>query len=681
MTPFLLHLSRSALLAGAVLASPLLSAQTVNQTTTPAPNGTVPAAPPPIADFFDNPAFSGARLSPDAAFLAVRFSSNNGRTRLAVIDLANNSTKVVAQFDERDIAEVEWVNNERLVFSSSDTTSAPGDSQYGPGLFAVNRDGSDTRQLVRMSSTYAAKNSNTNMLGANHTLLPQMGQQNTGFVYVLAPKWSDGGELEHISLVRVDTLSGRSETVRRPGATRSWLLDQKGEPRIATVSDKNIQSIHYLDPASGAWRQLAAFDSYLGGKDAFTPLEFGPDGTLYALAYGAGKHTSALYTVDLATGKLSDKPLLALDGFDFDGHLVGNRERLLGIRYLSDARATAWLDPAMQQAQAKVDALLPGTVNLIDVGARASTPWVMVSSYSDRDPGSYALFNISTGRLNPVGQSHPRIRRADMASQELVHYQARDGLRIPAWLTIPKGAPRKNLPLVVLVHGGPYVRGGEWKWSADSQFLASRGYAVLEPEFRGSRGYGDKHYRAGWRQWGLAMQDDIADGARWAIAQGLVDRKRICIAGASYGGYATLMGLVKDPDLFRCGVSWVGVTDIALLYTGGANYFSDVSQDYIKYGMPALVGDLVKDAAQFKATSPVAQAARIKQPLLMAYGSSDTRVPLYHGKQFMEAVKPVNPNVEYVVYDNEGHGWSLPATRLDFWGRVEKFLQRNIGQP
>jgi dipeptidyl aminopeptidase/acylaminoacyl peptidase len=241
------------------------------------------------------------------------------------------------------------------------------------------------------------------------------------------------------------------------------------------------------------------------------------------------------------------------------------------------------------------------------------------------------------------------------------------------------GRGGKNLPLVVLVHGGPYVRGVSWDWNPEVQFLASRGYAVLEPEYRGSTGYGYALFRAGWKQWGLKMQDDIADGARWAIAEGYADAKRICIAGGSYGGYATLMGLINDGDLYKCGIDWAGVTDINLMYDGNWTAASDLSEEWKEYGMPVLVGDQVNDAAQLKATSPLENAARIRQPLLLVYGGSDLRVPLYHGKKFYNAVKQTNPDVEWVVYDEEGHGWGLPKNRMDFWSRVEKFLDKNIG--
>jgi dipeptidyl aminopeptidase/acylaminoacyl peptidase len=183
--------------------------------------------------------------------------------------------------------------------------------------------------------------------------------------------------------------------------------------------------------------------------------------------------------------------------------------------------------------------------------------------------------------------------------------------------------------------------------------------------------------RAGWKQWGLKMQDDVADATRWAIGQGLADSKRICIAGASYGGYATLMGLIRDPDLYRCGVAWAAVTDIGLLYSLN---WSDLSEVWKKYGMPVLIGDPVQDATQFDATSPLKQAARLSQPLLLAFGGSDQRVPIAHGTRLRDAVRKTNSQVEWIEYADEGHGWSRPENRYDFWTRVEAFLAKQLAQ-
>ena len=637
------------------------------------------AAPPPLADFFANPEFSGALLSPDARHLAVRVLGPNQRERLAVVNLADNSIKVVAQFDDVDVGEIEWVNSQRLVYATRDRQSAPGDLRYAPGLYAVNRDGSDFRQLAERGFAPNLSTSIYKPLPWHTWLTGQRGAQNSSAIYVRSTVYTATREVDYMALLRLDTATGRSTPVPPPGKVRRWLLDQDGEPRVAITKERNIETIQYREPASGAWRQLAQFDAYLGGKDAFTPLAFGPDGTLFVSAR-LGSDTLNLHIYDLAAGRIDPEPVVALPGMDFSGSLLVSQGKLLGVRYLADRTTTRWFDPAMAATQAGVDSALPQTVNLISMARDAAAPYLVVTSYADVQPTSYSILNRATGQLTPIGATLPRIKAEQMSKQQLVHYQARDGLRIPAWLTVPQHGSGKQLPLVVLVHGGPYLRGSSWQWDGEVQFLASRGYAVLEPEFRGSAGFGSKHFRAGWKQWGLKMQDDIADGARWAIAQGVAASDRICIAGGSYGGYATLMGLVNDPDLYRCGIDLVGVTDIGLLYSGHWSFASDMSDDWKQYGMPELIGDPVKDAAQFRATSPLAQAARITQPLLLAYGAQDRRVPLYHGQQFLAAVKEHNRDVEWVVYEEEGHGWSLPKNRIDFWRRAELFLDRQIGK-
>jgi dipeptidyl aminopeptidase/acylaminoacyl peptidase len=511
-----------------------------------------------------------------------------------------------------------------------------------------------------------------------HTfMLNQRGAQDSNAVYVRSLDFDDNGVVRTVNLLRLDTVTGQFQTVQRPGPVDSWLLDSAGEPRLTLRSEGGKTRMHYRDPASGQWRLIAEFATYTGTRGAFSPVGFGNDGKLYVRT-NAGRDTTSLHTFNLATGQLDPEAVVVTEGYDFTGGLVARPGKLLGVQFETDAPGSAWFDKDMQATQQAVDKLLPGTVNLISVAARADAPWVLVRSFSDTRPLAYNLYNPGTGKLNPIGSSREGIDPARMGRQDPVRYKARDGREIPALLTLPARG-KKNAPLVVLVHGGPFVRGNHWGWDPEAQFLASRGYAVLEPDFRGSRGYGVAHYRAGWKQWGLAMQDDLADGARWAVAQGYADPKRICIAGASYGGYAALMGLVKDPGLYKCAVNWAGVTDINLLYDGHWSFDSDLDDDYKQHGMPVLIGDQVKDAAQLKATSPIEQASRITQPLLLAYGAVDRRVPLYHGNKFRDAVQAHNKQVEWIVYQDEGHGWTRPQNRFDFWTRVEKFLGRHIG--
>jgi len=643
-------------------------------------------ARPPIAHFFEDAEFTGALLSPNAKFVAVRVGAKGKRQGLAMIDLASGDIAPVVSYSDTDIGDYQWISDKRLVFDTVDRKVGQGEMNRAPGVFAVNRDGSVLRQLVARDGdgwvvNAAEKRGMQEMLAWNHFLIPQRNVDDSEHVYLKHPVYEGRGyTVRHVELKRVNTVTGAASTVPRPEHTQGWVLDQKGEPRMAFSLLRDIGSVHYRDPATAQWRKLVSYNVYTGANEGFTPLAFGPGGTLFVEA-NVNSDLSAIHTFNFATGKVNPEPTVVTDKYDFDGELITNRDKVLGVRLTSDARTTVWFDTRMQALQKTVDALLPDTENLVSVAIRPETPWVLVEAYSDVRPRTFMLFNSATGAFRKIGSTHPLIDPAAMGRQQTVSYRARDGLAIPALLTLPPGSSGKNLPLVVLVHGGPFVRGSSWGWDEEAQFLATRGYAVLQPEFRGSTGFGYAHFQAGWKQWGLKMQDDIADGARWAIAQGIASPARICIAGASYGGYATLMGLVNDPALYRCGINWVGVTDIQLMYDGDWTFASDMPERYLKFGMPHLVGDPVGDAAQLKATSPLLQAARIRQPLLLAYGGNDRRVPAYHGEKFYQAVKQHNPDVEWVLYQNEGHGWHTPATRIDFWTRVEKFLDRHIGTP
>jgi dipeptidyl aminopeptidase/acylaminoacyl peptidase len=292
------------------------------------------------------------------------------------------------------------------------------------------------------------------------------------------------------------------------------------------------------------------------------------------------------------------------------------------------------------------------------------------------DPGTFMLFNTQTGKFTMLGASMRGIDSKQMAHTELHRYKARDGMEIPAWLTLPRKPSQKNLPLIVLVHGGPGIRGGNWEWDAGVQFLASRGYAVLQPEFRGSEGFGFRHFAAGWKQWGLAMQTDLSDAARWAVAKGIADPARICIGGSGYGGYATLMGLITEPDLFRCGFEWGGITDINMMFEFST---SNLTTTFKNYTMKVTVGDPEKDSAQIKATSPLLLAGKLKQPLLIGHGGADRLVPIDHGIKFKNEASKTNADLEWVEYTQETDRIGAIKNRVDYWTRVEKFLDKNIG--
>ncbi|GGC83200.1 peptidase [Undibacterium terreum] len=630
------------------------------------------AAPPAVSEFFKPIVLNSARLSPDGKSVAILVSGSDERVMLAVIDVTTNAHKILEHFSSLDIANVHWVNNKRVVFQVTDKTIGQGETRTGPGLFAIDIDGSNHRELIERF--YTSERKISRQLPPNHFFVDVDHQKDSDDVFVVE---QNGNNLKPtLNFLRLNTRTGLTQRIETPKNSVSFLVDKAGQVRVAEASDKSITSIYYKDPKTENWRKLIEFDPLK--EEGFTPLFISPDGSLYVSAH-QGQDTTSAYKYDLENNRVSGTPLISMKGYDFRGSFVYNtvENKVIGLRYETDAEATMWFDDSWKKMQERIDAQLPDTINTISGAEFASSETILVHAHSDIYPGVYLLFNTKTGKFSPLGEAMPNIDRRQMSHMDMVRYKARDGLEIPAYLTLPRGSSGKNLPLVVMVHGGPYVRGGHWQWNPVTQFLASRGYAVLEPEFRGSTGYGSKLWTSGWKQWGLAMQDDVTDGTKWAIAQGYADPKRICIAGASYGGYATLMGLIKEPDLYQCGISWVGVSDINLLYDVT---WSDTSDDYAKYGMPTLIGDQVKDAAQLKATSPIEQASRLKKPLILAYGGSDVRVPVVHGTKFYNAVKAHNPNVEWIVYGEEGHGWRLKKNNIDFWTRVEKFLDQNIGK-
>ncbi len=636
------------------------------------------AAPVPIESFFEHPSFMGATLSPSGHFVALRVANknNDGRAALAVLDTDTMKLKEVASFDGYDIGLFRWVNDERLVYTLTDLRLAPGDINHAPapGLFAVNRDGNGFRQLVSKEYRGIIRGGEEDLVLPWNTFFSgtSVGQDSND-VFVGKVVGAGKSVDTYIELERLNTVTGKATPIDTPPYSTHWWIGRGDVPRIAQSQQGKMVSLHYNDPTTGQWRTFAEFES-LSAK-AFWPLYYAEDGTLYVRATN-GKDKAAVYRYDLAHNALLPEPVVASEKFDIEPALIANSGKLAGIRFQLDGKITQWLDSDMAALQKQIDARLPSTTNRIEPSQHADTPYLVIQAFSDVQPSIYLLYNKDTQKLTKLGAERPAIDPKQMGQRDMVHYKARDGLDIPAYITMPPAGAKKNLPMVVLVHGGPSVRGGYWNWNAQAEFLASRGYVVLEPEFRGSTGFGAHHFMAGWRQWGLEMQNDVADGAKWAIAQGIADPKRICIGGASYGGYATLMGLVNDPDLYRCGFEWAGVTDIDLMYSVRWSDAPDIEKSY---GLPILVGDHEKDAAQLKATSPLEQASRIKQPLLLAYGGADQRVPIVHGEKFYDAVKKTNSDVEWIEYPNEGHGWSLLKDHVDFWNRVEKFLGRNIG--
>jgi dipeptidyl aminopeptidase/acylaminoacyl peptidase len=293
-------------------------------------------------------------------------------------------------------------------------------------------------------------------------------------------------------------------------------------------------------------------------------------------------------------------------------------------------------------------------------------------STTDRNPGTYYLLDTAALRLKKLFDLAEWIHPQEMAPMKPMEYKARDGLTIHGYLTLPLGGSGKNLPLVVNPHGGPSAR-DVWEFDPGVQFLANRGYAVLQVNFRGSTGYGKSFLKAGFREWGLKQQDDITDGVKWVIDQGIADPKRVCIFGASYGGYAALIGLEQTPELYRCGISYAGVTDIIRTLKKSLPELKIAEAMAIEQ-----IGDVKEDKAHLKDVSPLAHVDKIQVPVFLAHGEYDRRVPIETARDLARALKKQGKLYDFMVRDDEDHGFHQETNKIAFWTKVEAFLKSNL---
>lgn len=459
------------------------------------------------------------------------------------------------------------------------------------------------------------------------------------------------------------------------GKPMRWAFDKRGQLRGVTLMNsafwKDVTKVSnwYRASADAKWELLAEF----GVNDEYwTPVYVPETPGKLVVRSREGRDTYAMFEYDVATRSMGSMMVghPALDIISAHDVAGGNEAVDRVVTYGMKLQQT-WFDPVWARLQATVDATFPGTVNILS-GDPAKR--VLIYSYSDVDPGAWYLLDIDGMRLRTVTSAKPRIKPEEMHRMEVVSYKADDGLAIPAYLTRPNNSTGPQ-PAVVLIHGGPIAR-DSWRWEAEVQLLASRGYVVLQPQFRGSSGFGRKFERAGFGQWGLAMQDDVTAGVHYLVREGIADPKRICIYGASYGGYAALWGLVKTPELYRCGVSFAGVSDIEHMWKDR----SDTSGNKVSREMMAnRIGDVSVQKAQFAEVSPLRNAARIKAPVLLMHGVIDQRVPLSHGQKMRAELKRLGKQVEWLEFENEGHGVRFVSNEKKYYETLLDFLHREIG--
>jgi len=625
---------------------------------------------PPVATFFAGPRTGGMAISPDGTHIA-SLQVVDGHMNVVVMDLATRTSRPMPSTRTRDAVSVWWINDHRLLLESGTLGGRQKDVRGG-GLYAVDIDGSNPRQL----GSGLGETMERSKLGlvrpiALVRMLPGGGDDFIAQEFLIGHRGTEPG-----ALVRIDSRNGNrsylSDDKPDKGDLEAWTVDRNGVGRTLTVSSEGSVRVWYRAADRAPWEKIGEYAVL--SADKWAPVAVAADGkTLLAISW-AGRDKAAIRRYDPAAHAMgeivAEHPQVDLTDvvFSSDGEAIG-------VRYEADRAGFIWFDAERTALQHEIDKALPDTVNSM-AGSRDLRRFV-VTSTSDVQPGAFYLFDRDARKLEWLADSSPWIDPGQMSPMQPVRYAARDGLEIPAYLTLPRGSTGKDQPMVVLVHGGPWVEGARWYYNPEVQFLASRGYAVLQPNYRGTTRYGWKHFSSSFMQWGLAMQDDITDGVKWAIARGYADPGRICIYGASYGGYAALMGLAKTPELYKCAIDYVGITDLKLFVSGAS---SDLAYSpFMRYEARAMIGDPERDAARLKATSPVELAGEIKAPVFLAYGSADRRVIPEHGTRMKAALEAAGRKPLWMNAAGEGHGYRTMENDVKFYEAMEQFLAGNIG--
>jgi len=624
------------------------------------------AAPPSIEEFQRPPAFSGPVLSPDGRHVAAIVNPDGKTTSVAVIatDKPGEATPIKA-FGQADIREVHWIDSERLVFTVRPRVDGEGWG-IGPGLWTLNRDGSGFKQWVNPVGRGRQGGPQANrMLEGNWTLFQPPLQDQPGKLVLRHNVGDLQRYITHVDLASLDVATGqrRALTEGAPKGVTSWVLDATGQPVFAAGSNgRGGQRIHWRDGEAGwkLWHESERFESERW------PLAVDREGRLYLSVHENGRR--ALHRADRLAPDAPTTRIAASATHDVNARLLrdADSDQLLGVQFETDVPQSMWFSRELAEAQAEIDARLPGAANLLQCQRCLAVPQLLVTSLTDRRPPRYFLFDRATRQLSPLAASMPWIPEG--RPRQTASTAARDGLRLPLVVTHP-GTPGPA-PTVLLVHGGPWVRGNHWSWQAEPQFYASRGYLVLEVDFRGSAGYGQRHLRAGDRQWGLKMQDDLDDALAWAVKGGLADPQRVCIVGASYGGYAALMGLARGG--IACAAASLAPTDLSKL---ASRHWSDIAAEALSHDLPKTLGD---DPALLASNSPIRLVDKLQGPLLLAYGERDERVPLAHGTELRDALTAAGRPPEWVSYPGEYHGFYKWEHRQDHWRRIEAFLARHL---
>lgn len=600
----------------------------------------------PIQDFFKDPEFTAISLSPDGKHMAVSVPQAD-RTVLAVLRVEDQG--LVGKWDfgpDRHFRQVTWVNNERLLFVVTFKTGKF-DFEVGKGdMYASNIDG--TKRIDIPNGNYFEI----------VNLLPEDPSN------ILVQR-----SVENAFLYKLNVYTGKTSTVASaPVEQGSFLVDHERNPRFVYGAMNDGRNVTYRRDGE-KWSLV--HESERNGA-TYVPLGFAGDNTNVYMEKGEDGKPASIVLLNMDTREetqLSDNGTVSPSGYLWSS----DRKTLLAVWYEDGVPYWDFIAPDHPETKAYAGLVkaFPGKA------VRFMRPsedgrYLSMRVYSDTAPPEAYLFDRQTGKAKFLTASMEWIKPEEMATMKPVSVKTRDGLVIHGYLTVPKGSDGKNLPMIVNPHGGPHGPRDEWGFNPEVQLLANRGYAVLQMNYRGSGGYGNAFEGMGYRKWGTTMQDDLTDSVHWAISQGIADPNRVCIYGASYGGYAALMSVVREPDLYKCTVGYVGVYDLDI--QRDADFMAHESgRSYLKDAYPL-------EKSERAAQSPVYGVDRIKVPIMLVHGEKDVRVPIKNMNVLVDRLAKVGKKPDDIIVEKkEAHGFRDLDNQVNLYTRMLAFFDKYIG--
>lgn len=614
----------------------------------------------PVEYFFKNAAYEYVVISPTGKYFAIK-SNAGDRDQILIFDRTNN--KVASSFnlaENQRFSQIHWVSEERFIFASQKYVGQWDEQGGPPNLYAANADGSNRRQLFF-----------TNQAGYQLlSLLPD----DPDHILIGRYHWRDEGL---VKVHRIDVNNARLiYEADQPPSANGVSTDAQGNLRIGYIieeDDDDIFKSHitlfYKPFGKSDWVEYDIKDYEPGAT--LQLIGYSPDGRFAYIATNNWDATTQVYTFDTKLATI--EKTVGNDIVDVYSQVTGLNNELIGVEFMPGKIDRVYIDQESKSTKLlkQLEQAFPGQ-RISITSSTADNKLAVIRTSSDRNAGEFYLLNTETLQVSFIAAPHDKLFAEDMAPMQPIQYETRDGVTIHGYLTTPLDWDGESkLPMIVNVHGGPHGPRDTWGFNPEVQFFANRGYAVLQVNFRGSGGYGDDFMASGFKKWGREMQDDVTDGTLWAVEQGIADRNRICIYGGSYGGYAALMGVIREPDLYQCSVGYVGVYSLPLMYEVG-----DVQER--PRGEEVWERYIGRDEAELKANSPVYNVDKIKVPLYLVHGSNDVRVPIDHMHALTKALDSAGKKDYKVFVREDGHGFYKEEYKLELYKELEKFFAEHL---